>query len=445
MGNLDELLKDIAGDNASATKIAGDGLGTLADLSGAGAAVSAAYDLLVGTGDKGMAAMEAILSRIDAGLRAIGESLKGGHLIERFRALAVPVGNSLAVLDAVPDFLRQQNTAEWPGEIEKCDAAVRQLSDPNGFWRAVYADQVYWNDAGDHVVPVMRGLAVVPVECGYGSLLPPSRGDGTVFSYTYVLPAFAFTVFNFVAVGMIYEQQTFVADHADRIRGAAELLKKVHDQVVSEIVSLWPTYTNPRDEANAYPVTGQSLLDALMRLWSGAGWNAGVTFGIAPVPPDALETPNPAPPGVSVEYGAIEPFSGCSSIGNFEPRFAGFGHEGPVADPHSADRALSKKLSLRSSARIRDVYRDTGMGSVWQMINALNRVVGDPVLPPHEYAIWSMIDIGRRVYDVAPSQIVPPGPYRLSEIARFVFETAPVDVPLRTGGISLRELLTPTS
>src|SRR5205085_5012498 len=99
MGNLDALLKELGGDNASAAQIAGDGLGTLADLSGAGAAVVAAYQLLVGTGDKSQEVLQRIVDRINAGFKLIGEDLKGEHLISTFQALGDLVGHSLAVLD----------------------------------------------------------------------------------------------------------------------------------------------------------------------------------------------------------------------------------------------------------------------------------------------------------------------------------------------------------
>ena len=89
--------------------------------------------------------------------------------------------------------------------------------------------------------------------------------------------------------------------------------------------------------------------------------------------------------GVNIEYGAVELFSGCSSMGLYKITT----EEIKAMDGD----AVFNKFQLRLLKRAKEVYIGVGLLNVWKIINDLKRIVGDAPLPRPNFADWSVRNI----------------------------------------------------
>jgi hypothetical protein len=304
--------------------------------------------------------------------------------------------------------------------IEPCITALNDLggaTQPDIVWNITAGWPIYWTDSGqysshcDYYDP--KGYSAGDV--GYGPQNPPLNSDGlTVFYYTYSLPLYLFAVSIFLAVAGSLDPK-FVTNYADIIRSAAALLKSRHDQIFQTgLTQLTP---------------GNWVAKQLVKVSCHGGPPApGITLVYGLI----NRGDSSVPVAAMIEYGAVEKFSGYSSVGdNYLINLVGIGS---YADP-----ATFYKFQIRLLKRMKDVYIGVGLRSVRQVINNLNALVGDPPLSGPNFADWSFREL-LGLSNLAPTS----SGYSLRALGGFIIETEPLDTPYALGAatFSFRTLLT---
>jgi hypothetical protein len=365
-GNLAELLNDVSGENGKGINAFSSLIGTLADASGAVASIIAIVNFFGGEPDP----LQPILDALQQDFAELYARLNARWSEEDWRALANEISAAESVLEILGDLVAAQpplTEEQRLSYIATCLVPLNALSDasthpPSPFFLAVYSAQVYWTDSY------------------YGNQAPPAPPDDQVFSYLYVLPYYLKALFIFVAVG-----KAFFANFGNTVQ---------HQQVV--------TFTN--------------FLTTVHDMIAG-----GITKLFSGFPGKPLE------PGTSTlfEYGAVEKFSGFSSIKS---------SEWPI---HILTPVPTvQKLQVRALREMKTVYAGVGLPGVWAAINSLNRLTGQNPLPPHAYARWSF----RQALSVSGSRPESDGAFHLSIFANFIRHTIPLDTAM-TGPFSWRNLL----
>jgi hypothetical protein len=381
-GNIADLLNDLFGTNGRGINILSSGLGALADLGGAGitvpdegplvVALLAAIGLFTGGSNSKPDPLQPILDALQRDFAQLNADLNARWNEEDWRNLAQLVGDAETVilnLDGLVNAQPPLTERDRLDHIATCESPLVKLSDstihaPSPFFLALYDHQVYW-----------------PGDGYYQRQAPPAPPDNQVFSYLYVLPYYLKAVFILTAVGT-----AFFADFGktkqhgqDAVIMTANFLTTVYDLILGGITQLFSGFPGKR------------------------------------VPED---------PGTYFEYGAVEKFSGFSSIGDvvFGPR-------------HTAGGAEFHKVQIRALGELKKVYAGVGLPGVWAAINSLNKLAGQNPLPRHEYARWSF----RETFGQAVSARSD-GLFHLSDMGRFLRHTYPPDTA-QTGPFSWRNLL----
>lgn len=119
--------------------------------------------------------------------------------------------------------------------------------------------------------------------------------------------------------------------------------------------------------------------------------------------------PNITSPMAVIEYGAVERFSGYSSIGD--------DYSIPLSKTGETDPVTFFKFQLRQLKRTKDVYIGVGLRSVRQVINTLHALVGDSPLAGPEFGDWSLREIFHRNSHSAFGHPVHDGASRCSYIS----------------------------
>lgn len=408
MGDISDLLKDIGNSNTDPIKFLGDAFGTIGQFSGYIGTAVGIVNFLVGKGDPTQMKLDAILNTINQDFKILQAEQRAKNIIDKLTNLGDQLSTPLAIFDDLPNLLKMQpalSPADARDKIESCHAGVLALA-PDVNWRQVYSDQIYWTDDA------------------IGLQAPAGSSNDLVFSYTYILPAYLQALFIFLTVAASLDPN-FPMGYEQRIRDAAALLEDRHDKINKEGIRLVGT---------AIDMPGQDWVLAMedSRDPRYSGWR----------------------------YGAVEVFSGYSAIAvmklapsdphvsESEPDLPLPGTGGPY--PVSA----VYKARIRYLRKAKEVYLGVGLGAVWNTINSLNRVVGDPPLPrpnfgaPFSYQItvpdWSFREINDHILiPEAPSPPMPPGaPLSLRAVAHILSDSAPLDT-LPAPPYAFRNLLEP--
>jgi hypothetical protein len=400
MSNLADLLNDIGSGNAAPTAALGDLIGTISDVSGVlgtvGAVVSI-LNLLTGGDSATAAQVQEILTTIQNDFAQLNAADKAQSLIAALTNVTNALGPAKTAMDNLKASVNAQPPLTAAGILEQigpCETAINQLS-ADIIWTVVYSYQIYWTDAL------------------YGDQAPTGSSTDLVFNYTYVLPAYMYALFAFLSVAGCLNP-TFATEYADTIiRPAASLLQAKHDTIFNGggdplsspngIVRLFPWYPG---QSNKWPWRWNGQL-----LWQ---LRSSPQKGFYPPGMSALSSPD----GVNIEYGAVETYSGYSSIANYALIFSS------AFSSDSTDSAPFNKFQIRFLKRAKDVYVGVGLLAVWNTINKLKALVGDPLVPRPNFADWSFRN------DIAP--LVANGldaPTSLRSVANLINNTPPADVP----------------
>lgn len=131
------------------------------------------------------------------------------------------------------------------------------------------------------------------------------------------------------------------------------------------------------------------------------------------------------------EYGAVEKFSGYSSIKTVDG-----GASWPFSP--SLEGSIFQKLQVRALREMIKVYGGVGLPGVWTAINGLNKIADQAPLPSHKYSAWSF----REIFSQAGLGTRTDGLFHLSDMANLIRHTPPYD-SLQTDPVSWRNLLEP--
>jgi hypothetical protein len=111
--------------------------------------------------------------------------------------------------------------------------------------------------------------------------------------------------------------------------------------------------------------------------------------------------------------------SGYSWIANYALIFSG------AFPATSTDPAPFNKFQIRLLKRVKDVYVGVSLLTVWNTVNNLKKLVGDPPLPAPGFADWSF----RRDMVGFTGVQRPDGSISRRDVAAFISDTPPADVP----------------
>jgi hypothetical protein len=419
-GNTANVLKDISGVNSKAINTFSDIIGFVADLSGVGAVIGAVIGLIDNFFNIGQPDLQAIQDAINKGFTQLGKEQEAAQILQRNTTLNGYMGPALTQLQTLQaEVNANPNPAEVVRFIEPCVTTLDDLSgaiQPDIVWNLTANWPIYWTDAGQYGSTCSDAP---DSDVGYGPQNPPLNPDGlTVFYYVYSLPLYLFALSIFLTVGRSLDPN-FATNYADVLRSAASVLKARHDQIKSGLKQLAPPNWTEL---------------GLMKTACGSGTPIS---GITLVRDLTVSIPGQAV-GAIIEYGAVEIYSGASSIGDsyrlnfdFDATLRGF----------DTLPGTFNKLQLRLLKRSKDVYAAAGLGNVWQVIDNLNALVGDAPLSGPNFWDWSLRE-SFRLSDIAPSA----GVLSLRALARFIIQTEPLDTPYTNVSpdvpVSLRNLLT---
>jgi hypothetical protein len=438
VSNLSDLLTALNATNAKATDTFGAALGFASDISGPlglGLAIFSAVEGVL-QGNQTEAELENILKTIQNDFAQLNAADKAGRIIQRLQNLDNITGPAETQLE--------QLQAHMPTDIGQCLTAINELAINDtaiSNWQAVFSDQLFWTDSGEYFqFPNLQGddqrgvdWAADALDAGYGQQTPPEVGENLVFSYLYVLPDFLRTLAIFIAVAGS-DDPNWVSDYGPQVlQPVAGFLKNnVHDTIASGITQLSPGFWNGQSLWKAVgipPLAGPSTPSGKWP-WQGVSAIPAVPQSINVFNLDIIP-PIPTATGANLEFGAVEKFSGYSSIGNYQIFFDDI-------PANSTDPAPFNKFMIRQLKRVIDVYIGVGLQQVWNVINNLNALVGAPPVPRHPFNGWSFRGI-LLASDFRPDPTT--NKFSLYSLAGFIKHTPPLDTDQAAPTTSFQELL----
>jgi hypothetical protein len=415
MSNLSDLINNISFTAKGALGDLGNLIGTMADLSGA-----IGFIQLLDSGQSDLSAIEEAISN---GFAQLGKEEEGNQILQRNTTLNGYIGPALTQLQTVQAEL---NASPSPTEvvafIEPCVTALNDLGgaiQPDIIWNITAGWPIYWTDLGQYSsrCDYFDPKGYTTGDTGYGPQNPPLNSDDlTVFYYTYSLPLYLFAVSIFLAVAGALDPK-FATNYSGVIQSAAALLKSKHDLIV---------------ESGLTQLTPGNWAAAGLEKTSCRGYGVPPAPGITLVYGLINNGDSSVPVAAEIEYGAVEKYSGYSSVGdNYQINLVGLGS--------ATDPATFYKFQIRLLKRTKDVYLGVGLRSVWQVIDNLNALVGDPPLSGPNFGDWSFREI-LGLSNLAPTS----GGYSLTALGGFIIGTQPLDTPYSPGAsaFSFRTLLT---
>jgi hypothetical protein len=415
MSNLADLVNNLTDSSKNELDDLGNLLGAMADISGAIGFVQ----LVAGLLSSGQSDLQAIEAAIQNCFTQLGKLEEGNQILQRNTTLNGYIAPALTQLETVQaEVNAHPDPTEVVAFVAPCITALNDLggnTQPDIVWNLSAGWPIYWTDAGqysshcDYFNP--KGYSTGDV--GYGLQSPPLNSDGlTVFYYTYSMALYVYGVSIFLAVAGSLDPQ-FSTNYAQVIRTSAALLKSKHDLIYQTgLTQLAPA----------------NWMSAGLEKISCPSWNAPPTHGITlqydPVYTGIVRS-------AQLEYGAVEKYSGYSSMGDH--------YQFDVNASGGTDPATYFKFQVRLLKRTKDVYIGVGLQNVWKMINNLNKIVGDPPLQGASFGDWSL----REVFALTNVGQTPGG-YSLRAFGTFMIGAQPLDTPYSAGATSftLRTLLT---
>ena len=338
-------LSDAFNSQKATLNVIGGLIGLAADISGAVGGVVGFIQWASGQDKQVNQQLEEILNELNEGFQSIHADLRAEDILARKRDLDLGTEDAEQVFATLYDDLTGSpglNEQERRARIDTCYGALRFLG-ADDKWQAVPDDQFYYQDNA------------------FGKVSPPVDSDGLVFSYTYILPAYMRFIFILLIVGQTLDPD-FVHESADLLRDVANLLLEKHDKILQSIVSK----PEPKEQYVWFDLPTPAT-----------EWQTGYVV--------LHQHAEGARPGA--EYGAVDPFSTYNSAAPY-PLL-----EVPGNYPKPSDDWFNRffaRYRLRTLKKEKEVYAGIGLPAVWETINHLRALVGDPPLPKANFANSSL-------------------------------------------------------
>lgn len=355
MSNLSEALNAIGVSDGTAVKAIGAGLGLLADLSGGVSAITGVIGLFVGGGDQTAAQLGAIQQSIAAGFAQLGAEQRAQHILDRLNSLDPAIAQAQTDLDQLPDVLAQQPPVSEEVRLRmigECLFAANQL-DRDDKWQTNSLDEIYYNDPWT------------------GTQAPPTNADGLAFSKRYVLPQFLQTYYVLGVAGTALEAN-FQQNYAGPLQRFVSRMLWAYNTSVQGIVSI----REPQVE-ELYHVSGDGYSNAL----------GGLTFSAWAMNQGLFDYE------FFQLYGAVDVYSGFSSVHNFPPLPLPVPDTNPPPLPDYLANVYTR-IRLSTQKQWKAVYVGIGLADLRVVVNKLqNQLVIPAIGAFDENLYWSMRSI----------------------------------------------------
>jgi hypothetical protein len=357
MSNLKDLLTDIFADNATATAKAGDIIGTLADLSGAVGFIQlgiGAIESFFTQDDE----LQSVLTAIETAFGQLQGQIAATDKLQRMRDIDQGITPAAAVFQQLPAIVGTNpppSTDFKLTQIQTCIDAVIFFTDFDDKWKVVQADMPYYSDSWS------------------GSLAPAAGDDGLVFNYTYTLPQFLRSIYFFLTTVAALEPGSLNL-YTNLLQKCIVRLQTVHQTIVSTgiVAAKFPAMEDIGDiaESSALPYGG------------------GIPpFSINWVLNSGARNPTFFP------YGAIEIYSGASDVGSYmTDHFDYWGSDLSTWGPPQPNNFITL-LNFWIARKKKSLYVQLGMPAVWQVIDQLLSLTGQPPQSSPPYSAWSFAEV----------------------------------------------------
>jgi hypothetical protein len=428
-GNLADLINNLFDTNSQAINDLSSLIGAVADTAGAVEGVIQVVDLFTSQPDP----LPAVLAEVQKEFAQLYAYLTAWQNEQEWQKLADLVSSAESVVDTLDGVVHGQpppTDFERFTYIDACVKPLDALSDQTirstgAFFVVPYSVQVYWTDSGSFQQDVFsyndktRSWVVVrTVDVGYGLQAPSPPPDNQVLFYLYVMPYYLKAVFLLVSVGgsLFSDFGKSKQRQQDALIKYAKFLTTIHDLIAGSITKLAP----PPPPWVHQPVTPASPINPV------GGFVRGIQGTLTVVPPTKSERGTVDLVKITPIWGAVEKFSGASSMRWSAIRIAG------AIDYES----VFKKLQVRARREAMNVYAAVGLPKVWNAINNLYGIAGQPLIPQNQYARWSFREIFRQAGVGARGD----QNFHLSDMASLIRHNPPLDTA-PTGPYSWRNLL----
>ena len=364
MSNIGDLLKTLGADDSSAIDVAGNLLGTLADLSGGIGFIQLFTSLIQPTDNQVQQALTAIQSTIDSDFRQLQGDIAAEGILAKERDIDAGINPEAAVFALLPSIV--SDLATLPDsfiltQLETCFAAVQFFTDYDDKWVIPWASLPQYADDWS------------------GAIIPPQ--SPFVFNYTYVLPQFLRALYMFQTVLLALRPDALTHVDVQALLGKCLIkLQTVHNTMTAGIVGTKiPTVGDVAD------IDVSQDLQRWRAAWYGGPlqpimsfWNSSDLW----------------------PFGAVEIYSGLDNIQSytvFEPY-----EYLPPPDRAPLQQAFVDLVQLRVEERKKAMYKQLGLPAVRSVINHLRRLTGQPALTARAYETLSIKDAAS-VMGILPS------------------------------------------
>jgi hypothetical protein len=345
MSNLSDLIDAIEKSHSDAVNLTGDILGTLADASGALGFVQLTVDFIEGLTSQDLS-LQNLLSAIQAGFSQLQGQISASDKLQRMRDVDQGINLAVGVFEQLPAILA---ASPPPSEdfkltqIQTCVDAALFFADYDDKWQAVQADLPYYSDPWT------------------GRMAPQAQGDGLVFNYTYTLPQALRSIYILLAaIGALAPKS--LPYYADVLTRCLNRLESVHQTIVtSGIVGM--------RQPNIYEVGTFDTTDAMSFT---SNW--------------LIETDVLHP--VYYPYGAVEIYSGANNLRSYAGDYFPYWEVDLTTWWSVNANNFLTLLNFRVVRQMKALYVQIGMPAVWNVMNQLRKIVGQPQSADIIYSAW---------------------------------------------------------
>jgi hypothetical protein len=439
-GNTAALLNDLGLGSGKVINTVSDFIGTLADASGA---VGGIFSLVSALGSIGqpdplqeiLTALQNIQSEITTDFQQLEAGVTEDDLLTRNSNVQTAIAPALSSLQLVKDYIGASVTREQAlNQIEPCLTTLNTLTfTEDSYWylSAHWLQNLsfYWSDKGlfqgtCYYATLSGGGGrapspeVVTSDVGYGQQLPPTTADGAVFNYIYILPSYLYAISIFIGVaGSYIANFAQDPDLGPILQSSVAQLQTIHNLIRDNGIKqlLPPNWSTNGPLGLACNPSTLTSSRGIRLTYTGSGYD----------PSNAL-----------IEYGAVDLFSGFGSVdGEYQIQAANGGNISTVLATGTYDSITYRKMLVRAMKRQKDVYVGIGLKTVWDTINRLLVMLGQPQMPGPAFSDWSF----RQVFQVSQFPAIGSG-LSLRSLAYFIMAADPADTPYNSstsGGVGL--------
>jgi hypothetical protein len=391
MSNVSDLLNNIEFAQNGATALAGNILGSLADVGGAVQAVVSIISLFINKDQEILTKLSDLQTEIRKNFAALNAELRAEHILNRLNSLDPALAQAQAVIDQLKDDLSKTPPVDEEYRLQQiglCLYAVEQLNQDDK-WLTNFSDEIYYGSNRS--------------DWWSGPLSPKANADGTVFSDRYILPDFLRVLYDFMLVAAAFEPG-YAARYQVSLKSFTARLQKAYDTSKGGIVTMRkPTaaqigiigggYNVSYNFGYSWPYLDGEIVGQTGKEPGGANsaWHSPFcysTFTLVGDCADILSNITPDAYYVQV-YGVAHTYSGYSNVSNYPaiPK--------PAVKPEVFWPRFSASLNLVIRRNWKEAYAAVGLATVWSTINVLRSLTGDQPLGPFDPEVeWTLREIG---------------------------------------------------